>query len=256
MSTLFGAAAATTNNTVGDLKNDVTVQNPPEDSITDLSFNSNQADPKNFMAVSSWDKKVRIYEINSGNGQSEGRLMYEHSAPVFSCHFAKDGKRLASAGADNQARLCDLETGKNEVVAQHDQPIRKIKFFDVDGGQQMLVTGSWDKTIKYWDLRQQQPIASLQCQERVYALDVRDNLLVVGTADRYINVVNLKDPTKFYKTLQSPLKWQTRVVSCVNDASGFAIGSIEGRCAFQYVEEKDTGYVLLFLLRSPSPPPC
>jgi mRNA export factor len=99
----------------------------------------------------------------------------------------------------------------------------------------MLVTGSWDKTIKYWDLRQQSPVASVDCQERVYSLDVRDKLLVVGTADRYINVINLNEPTKFYKTIQSPLKWQLRVVSCFADASGFAVGSIEGRftpCSF------------------------
>ena len=105
----------------------------------------------------------------------------------------------------------------------------------------MLVTGSWDKTIKYWDLRSSTPVGSVQCQERVYTMDVRNSLLVVGTADRYINVVNLADPMKFYKTLQSPLKWQTRVVSCFTDSSGFAIGSIEGRCAIQYVEDKDSG---------------
>jgi mRNA export factor len=104
----------------------------------------------------------------------------------------------------------------------------------------MLITGSWDKTIKYWDLRQSTPVASLTCQDRVYTLDVKETLLVIGTADRYINVINLNEPTKFYKTLQSPLKWQTRVVSCFKDATGFAVGSIEGRCAIQYVEEKDS----------------
>ena len=103
----------------------------------------------------------------------------------------------------------------------------------------MVVTGSWDKTVKYWDMRQSTAVATLQCQERVYTMDVRDNLLVVGTADRYMNVVNLKEPQKFYKTLQSPLKWQTRVASCFTDSKGFAIGSIEGRCAIQYVEDSD-----------------
>src|SRR3569833_4685504 len=97
----------------------------------------------------------------------------------------------------------------------------------------MVVTGSWDKTVKYWDLRQPTPLGTLQCQERVYTMDVRDNLLVVGTADRYINVVNLKEPTKIYKTLQSPLKWQTREVSFFTFANRFAIGSIERHCAIQ-----------------------
>lgn len=107
----------------------------------------------------------------------------------------------------------------------------------------MIVTGSWDKTIKYWDLRQQAAVATVQCQERVYTLDVKGALLVVGTADRYINIINLSEPQKFYKTLQSPLKWQTRVVSCFTDCTGFAVGSIEGRCAIQYVEEKDSRQV-------------
>jgi mRNA export factor len=109
----------------------------------------------------------------------------------------------------------------------------------------MLVTGSWDKTIKYWDLRQSTAVATVQCQERVYTLDVKGKLLVVGTADRYINVINLDSPNKFYKTLQSPLKWQTRVVSCFPDSTGFAVGSIEGRCAIQYVEDKDSRYVVV-----------
>jgi mRNA export factor len=146
-------------------------------------------------------------------------------------------------GADKAARMIDLGAGQNTAiqVAAHDQPIRSVRFFDSpQGGAQMLVTGSWDKTVKYWDLRQSTPAATLQCQERVYTLDVKDKLLVVGTADRYINVINLNEPTKFYKTLQSPLKWQTRVVSCFTDATGFAVGSIEGRCAIQYVEEKDS----------------
>lgn len=127
-------------------------------------------------------------------------------------------------------------------VAGHDQPIRVVRCFEANGTP-MIATGSWDKTVKYWDCRQSSPAATLQCQERVYTMDVRNNLLVVGTADRYINVVNLASPDKFYKTLQSPLKWQTRVVSCFADAAGFAIGSIEGRCAIQYVEDKDSGYV-------------
>lgn len=127
-------------------------------------------------------------------------------------------------------------------IAGHEQPIRAVRYFETNG-QELLATGSWDKKIKFWDLRQSTAVLSVDCQERVYTMDARDNLLVVGTADRYINIINLKEPNKFYKQIQSPLKWQTRVVSCFTDAAGFAIGSIEGRCAIQYVEEKDARYV-------------
>jgi len=139
--------------------------------------------------------------------------------------------------------MLDLGSGQTtaQQVAAHDQPIRCVRFFDApQANAQMLVTGSWDKTIKYWDLRQSTPVATLSVQDRVYTLDVKDKLLIVGTAERYIDIINLDKPTTFYKTLQSPLKWQTRVVSCFPDATGFAVGSIEGRCAIQYVEEKDS----------------
>ena len=88
MAGLFGAAAATTSNTLGDLKQDVELGSPPEDSISDLAFNPNPTDPKDFLAVASWDKRVRIYEIMS-NGQGQGKAQIEHDGPVFSVDFFK-----------------------------------------------------------------------------------------------------------------------------------------------------------------------
>jgi len=69
-------------------------------------------------------------------------------------------------------------------------------------------------------------------------MDTKDNLLVIGTADRGVSIFDLTNPTLVYKTLVSPLKYQTRVVSCFTTGNGFAVGSVEGRCAIQYVEDK------------------
>lgn len=118
----------------------------------------------------------------------------------------------------------------------------------------MLITGSWDKTVKYWDLRQQTAAVTLPCQDRVYSMDVRDKLLVIGTAERWCNVVNLDNPGVFYKSIQSPLKWQTRVVACFTDSTGFAVGSIEGRCGIAYIEEKDQSNNFSFKCHRPPPP--
>ena len=89
MSGLFGTATSSSaTNTIGDLKQDVQLNNGPEDSISDLVFNPNPSDAKDFLAVASWDKKVRIYEI-LGNGQGEGRQLYEHDGPVLSVDYFK-----------------------------------------------------------------------------------------------------------------------------------------------------------------------
>jgi mRNA export factor len=137
--------------------------------------------------------------------------------------------------------MLDLGAGgtQPQQVAAHDQPIRCVSSITFNGNP-MLITGSWDKTVKYWDLRQSTPVSQLECKDRVYTMDVRnDQMLVVGTAERWIHVVDIKQPNVSWKALQSPLKWQTRVVSTFTDGQGFAVGSIEGRCAIQYVEEKD-----------------
>ena len=84
------ASTSTTSNTIGDLKNDVPVSNPPEDTVSDLAFSPSQ----DILAVSSWDKKVRIYQI-APNGSSEGKHMYEHDAPVLSVDFSKVGLRVS-----------------------------------------------------------------------------------------------------------------------------------------------------------------
>ena len=96
-------------------------------------------------------------------------------------------------------------------------------------------------------------------------MDVMYPLMVVGTAERQIQIFNLTNPSTPFKarffvlyipgciltmeqTMQSPLKWQTRVVSCFPAANGFAVGSVEGRVAIQYVEDKDARYALFLIL--------
>jgi len=247
-STQTQTQAAAAANAQGDISNDVPIQSPPEDSISQISFS-----PKaEHLAVASWDKKVRIYEI-SADGTSVGKAMYDHDAPVLSVDWSKEGTKVVSGGADKQAKLFDLATGQATQVAAHEQPVKCVNFVTPPNGSEMLVTASWDKTLKYWDLRSPTPAGTLSLQERVYTLDVSQSLLVVGTAERFINIINLANPTTIFKTMQSPLKWQTRVVSCFPDASGFAVGSIEGRCAIQYVDEKNSGMNFSFKCHREAP---
>ncbi|KAG0056178.1 hypothetical protein BGZ83_006087 [Gryganskiella cystojenkinii] len=213
---------------------DTEVTRPPTDGISEIQF-SPQAD---LLAAASWDNNVRIYEIQA-NGSSVDKALYSHQGPVLSCAWSKDGTKLASGSADRTGMIFDITTAQSSQVAQHEAPIKAVRWVEAPGSSPILATGSWDKTIKYWDLRQQTPISTVALPERVYTMDSVFPLLVVGTADRHVLVYNLNNPTVPMKSVASPLKWQTRTVSCFPTGNGYAVGSIEGRVAIQYIDDRD-----------------
>jgi mRNA export factor len=154
----------------------------------------------------------------------------------------KDGTLIAAAGADKQARLLHGSTGQTSIIGAHAAAVRSIRFVDVPSSPSPVVaTGSWDGTVRYWDLRQPgKALAVLNCADRVYSMDTAGRLLVVATAEQHIHLVDLQsNPAKFERTIQSPLKHQTRAVAAFPDGQGWATAGIEGRCAINAVAEKD-----------------
>ena len=228
--------AASSSSNGQELLNDITINNPPEDSISDLSFSPQQ----DLLVVASWDRSVRIYEIDPNSGNNQGRAMFQHDAPVFSANWSTDGTKVVSGGADKQVKLYDIATQQAQQIGIHDEPVKSVRYVECGPtNTQVVASGSWDKTLKYWDMRSPQPISTVSLPERVYCMDTSQKLLVVGCAERQISIFDLNNPQQIFKNTVSPLKWQTRTVACYPQANGYAVGSIEGRCAIQYIDESE-----------------
>jgi len=86
MSGLFGSGttAAASSSTSGDLSKDIALGAQPEDTVSDLQFSPTG----DFLAASSWDKKVRIYEVNE-QGRSEGKAVIDFEGPVLACAWSE-----------------------------------------------------------------------------------------------------------------------------------------------------------------------
>lgn len=167
-------------------------------------------------------------------GQAIPKAAITLEKPVLCSAWSADGSAVFAGGCDNGVKMWNLATNQQQQVAQHSAPVRHCFFVQQ---MNMLVTGSWDKTLKYWDLRSPNPVHTQQLPERVYAMDCVHPLLVVGTADRAIQVYNLAQPQQPYKQLASPLKYQTRSIKCFPDTTGYLVGSVEGRVAVHHVED-------------------
>ena len=217
--------------------NSVEVPYPPDDSISCLKF-SPECIPQTFLISTSWANDVRCWEIGD-NAKAVPKSFKTHDAPVLSAAWSNDGTKVFTASCDKTAKMWDLQSDQFVQIAQHDAPIKVVHHI-VRPNYSCVMTGSWDKTLKFWDLRQQQPIMTIQLPDKCYCSDVYGPMAIVSGANRFIKVYNLDNQPQEVKTIESPLKFQHRCVSIFLDKQknpcGFALGSIEGRVAIQYIE--------------------
>jgi len=123
---------------------------------------------------------------------------------------------------------------KTQQIGQHDAPVNFCQFVPEIN---CVVTGSWDKTVRFWDGKSANVAFQINLPERLYSGDVRNGIGIFGTADRKIIAYDLQKPQNPAFAEHSPLKFQTRCVRLFADNKGFAVGSIEGRVGIQYFDK-------------------
>eukprot|EP01094_Clydonella_sp_ATCC50884_P018513 TRINITY_DN342_c0_g1_i1.p1 TRINITY_DN342_c0_g1~~TRINITY_DN342_c0_g1_i1.p1 ORF type:complete len:336 (-),score=95.56 TRINITY_DN342_c0_g1_i1:164-1171(-) len=190
----------------------------------------------NLLAATCWDGNAYIWDVQRADA-AQAKAAKSIGGPALCSAWSADGQMLFVGGCTARPQAWDLNSDQMVDIAVHDQPTRCI--IQVPGQENLICTGSWDGTIRYWDFRAAtgEPALSLNMGERVYCMDAVGELLVVALANRKVVIYNLKNPDKEFGAKDSPLKYQSRALSCFPDQSGFALGSIEGRVAIHYIQE-------------------
>ncbi|KAH7702870.1 mitotic checkpoint protein [Aphelenchoides avenae] len=218
--------------------------------------------PRKLLACCSWDGFVKIYDVTNPSSPADLRT-YFHGKSVLACTFV-DSSKVVSGGLDEVVKVCDLESGRGmllvglckhkhraleTVMGQHSGAVRCLEFCTP---MRVAVSGGWDNLIKLWDVRALMPVGAMECDEKVYALDVVDNRAVVGTKDRRVLVWDVRNMKAPQQTRESPLKvrsmhilarrestfqYQTRAIRCFPSGEAFVLSSIEGRVAVEYFNQ-------------------
>ena len=159
------------------------LKTPPGDGISNITFSPSSPQ---FLLASSWDSTVRLYDISS-NTQ---RMCYTHPTPVLDCAF-KTQAQVLSGGLDNSLKSYDVNSRQERLVGRHENAIKCVEYSD---DHNVIVTGSWDGTVKVWDERAQSPCTGTFAQaDNVNSMGVVGEVLVVGTAGRKVWLWDLRN---------------------------------------------------------------
>jgi len=217
----FGAAASGT---------EIPIQQTLQDSVQSLQWSPTA----NLLCAGGWNGEVAIWQV-SQQGQTTPMAKTQLERPCLDVAWHPQGQKVFTAGADGKMMLWDLATNASQQFGQHDQPIKSVRSAS-KLGPDVVVTGSWDKTIKFWDCRTANPVHTETLPERVFAMDVKEELMVVACADKKVYIFQLDGSVKPFRAVDTVLKMQTRCISAWPTKDGFCVGSIEGRVGVQHID--------------------
>ena len=203
--------------------------------------------------VTSWDGRARVYAgagTDGGAAPAAASGETSHAAAVLCGAFTDaGGRRVASGGLDRLVRARDVERGAGAVGGDADSTVvgrhaDAVRCMEAVHDQGLLVTGSWDGTVKLWDARVRvlaEPTV-VQVPGRVYALDV-----TTERAGAVVTLAALHDGTLIAHDARRPdlalfhrpcsVGRQVRCVRVFDGGRGVLAGSIEGRVAVENFED-------------------
>jgi guanine nucleotide-binding protein subunit beta-2-like 1 protein len=102
-----------------------------------------------YCLTASWDGTLRLWDINKG---VTSRRFVSHSRDVLACAFSPDNRQIASGGRDKNLKIWNTVGECKFTVEQnaHQDWVSCVKFYQ-DTKTPIVVSASWDKTIKVWD---------------------------------------------------------------------------------------------------------
>ncbi|CAL1686797.1 unnamed protein product [Lasius platythorax] len=152
-----------------------------------------------ILATGGADRKVKLWNITKGTSESKG-ILVGSNAGVMSVDFDSTGTLILGASNDYASRVWTVSDLRlKHTLTGHCAKVMAAKFL---GEPSKVVTGSYDRTLKIWDLR------SKACIETKFAGSSCNDLVTSDGAGSTIISGHFDQRIRF---------WDTRAESSSND---------------------------------------
>ncbi|ORY06283.1 mitotic checkpoint protein BUB3-like protein, partial [Basidiobolus meristosporus CBS 931.73] len=208
------------------LKPEYQIENPPLDGITSTTFGPTHP---HHLLTTSWDSTATLYDVQ----ENVILRRRDFNTPILDGCFVNP-KTVLLGGLDESVRLWDCEDDATMTLGTHEAPVKCVRFCSETN---LVVSGSWDKTIKLWDPRSSKAlVGSYDLGHKVFSMDMTGNTIVAGLSERQIYIHDIRQPDTPLQKRESSLKLSTRCVKCMPNGEGYVTTSIEGRIAVEFFD--------------------
>jgi len=229
---------------------DFNVANPeesPTDTVSSISWTPNGNTL--IFATSDWASFIRIYNIDPDASTLTQQACFDAQSPCLCVKWHEDEKTVFAGCTDGSVKSYDVVSGNCSVIGKHEGPVKSAHWLS---SSKTLLTLSFDKTVRFWDPRQIEPVAMHRLDHKVYCSDVVFPYLAIGLSDAKCMVVDLQKAEAELRNhesyLDSPLgrKAQITAIKLVSgEKFGLAISGNDGRCNISNFQTSGDGSLKL-----------
>lgn len=165
--------------------------------------------------------------------QAQPKALFNLPSPVLCSAWSKAGLIFTGECQEGAVRALNVQTQQiQQQLGRHDSAVCGVAF---DEAHNVVISASWDKTVKFWDSRQATPALTKTAPRKITAMDFRNNTLAIASADKTILLYNLNDINRAPQVLSSPLRMPAKFLSLAHDARAAIVGSAEARCCIFFL---------------------
>jgi guanine nucleotide-binding protein subunit beta-2-like 1 protein len=156
--------------------------------ISDLDLSQDSR----YCLSSSWDGTVRLWNLKT---YTTRKTLIGHTKDVLTVAFSPDNRQIASGSIDKSVKLWNIQGVCKFTVDQnpHTDWVSCVRYFQ-DAKTPIIVSASWDKTIKVWDnsvMSLMHTFVGHKAQINTLDLAPNTNIIASGSRDGHVNIWNL-----------------------------------------------------------------
>lgn len=129
-------------------------------------------------------------------------------------------------------KVHDVATRAEETIGSHTDA---LKFIEYVPNRNVIVTGSWDQTVKVWDRRQRGVVGTYgQCGGKVYSMSVVDEKIAVGTSGMKALIWDLRNMSSYM--IRHKLNHPLNCIALSPNKECYVVGTVDGRATVYYID--------------------